>query len=371
MRRIFRRLWLRVRANLEAQQITRAGLLFVLAIALVAFAAFASANNLLFLILAAMISTLLMSGFVSKLSIAALELDMRLPPHVPARRNVTALVQLKNGKHWMSSFSIHLAGVGESALPAGLYFPVIPGGATIEQSVSLLFPRRGLQQHNAFQFTTRFPFGFAERRAHVTLRQDLVVYPCLDPQPGFDDLLISITGEIEAQHRGRGDDFYRLRPYETFESARFVDWKATAHTRELQVREFTREQDRTVVLVLDLLVPEGSEEWFETAVDCCAFLAWNISQRGASLRLVTQRYDTRLPEDGDIYTVLRDLALVQPAAGGSLPAQLANDTSSYQVYFTARTELPVPPGARLLTPDSLRADASNAAAPDTASAKAE
>ena len=37
-----------------------------------------------------------------------------------ARRKVTATVSLKNGKHWMSSFSIHLAGIGESALPASL-----------------------------------------------------------------------------------------------------------------------------------------------------------------------------------------------------------------------------------------------------------
>ncbi len=356
MRRFFRQVWLRIRANLEAQQITRAGLLFILAIALVAFAAFASANNLLFLILAAMIATLLISGFISRLSIAALELDMRMPEHVPARRRVSATVVLKNGKAWMSSFSLYLAGTGQSPLPTSLYFPVIPGGATLEQPVQLFFPRRGLQQNNAFRFTTRFPFGFAERRASVTLRQDLVVYPCLDPQPGFDDLLGSITGEIEAQQRGRGDDFYRLRPYETFESARFVDWKATAHTRELQVREFSREQDRKVILVLDLLVPDGADEWFETAVDCCAFLAWNIALRGARLELVSQDHQRRVPEDGDIYTVLRDLALVQPASRGSLPPHLLNDRSSCQVYFTARPELAIALGARLLTPDSLRAE---------------
>src|SRR5438270_6641202 len=31
-----------------------------------------------------------------------------------------------------------------------------------------------------------------------------------------------------------------------FESARHVDWKATAHVRSLQVREFAREQEQTV-----------------------------------------------------------------------------------------------------------------------------
>lgn len=358
MRRFLRRIWQRIRANLETQQITRAGMLFILAIALIAFAAFASANNLLFLILAAMISTLLVSGFVSKLGLAALELEMRLPQHVSARRNVRAKVILKNGKSWMPSFSIRLSGTTEGALPTTLYFPVIPGGTAIEHEVTLLFPRRGMHQGNAFQFTSRFPFGFAERRASVTLRQDLVIYPCLDPLPGFEDLLVSINGEIEAKQRGRGDDFYRLRPYEASESARFVDWKATAHTGEMQVREFTRQQDRTVVLVLDLLVPPEHEEWFETAIDCCAFLAWNIAARGARLHLITQRYETRLPEDGDIYTMLRDLALVQPQAGGSIPDRLAHDTTSYQIYFTARTNLPIPVDARVLGPDTFGAEPS-------------
>ena len=55
--KMWRRTWDALRAAIEAgtrQQITRTGLFFSLACALVGLAAFASANNLLFLILAAM-----------------------------------------------------------------------------------------------------------------------------------------------------------------------------------------------------------------------------------------------------------------------------------------------------------------------------
>ena len=48
----------------------------------------------------------------------------------------------------------------------------------------------------------------------VTPRHDIIVYPCLDPQPGFESLLDSVSGEIAAMQRGRGHDFYRIRPYE-------------------------------------------------------------------------------------------------------------------------------------------------------------
>src|SRR4051794_1205529 len=55
------------------QQVTRTGLLYSAAIVLVTVAAVLSANNLLFLILAAMLSILGVSGFVSKLTLAGLE----------------------------------------------------------------------------------------------------------------------------------------------------------------------------------------------------------------------------------------------------------------------------------------------------------
>jgi len=227
---------LRLAFSQGRQHVTRAGMAFTAALLLVALAAFLSANNLLFLILAAMFSTFLIAGFVSKLGLAGLELDLLLPEHISARRKLRAGIRVKNVKKWIASFSIHLAGAAESGFDSILYFPVIPGGATLEESVTIYFPRRGAQRERSFQFSTRFPFGFAERREMVTLRHEIVIYPCLDPQPGFEELLESVTGEIEARQRGRGHDFYRIRPYEAFENAHHVDWKATAHTGSLQVR---------------------------------------------------------------------------------------------------------------------------------------
>ncbi len=209
------------------QHVTRSGLAYTATILVVALAAFVSANNLLFLILAAMLSVLLVSGFVSKLGLAGLEIDLTLPEHISARRKVRAGVRLKNLKRWTPSFSIRVAGTLESGFDSSVYFPVIPGGTTLEEPVDLYFPKRGLWRERSFQFTTRFPFGFAERREFVTTRHEIVVYPCLDPSPEFETLLASVTGDLEARQRGRSHDFYRIRPYEALESARHVDWRRT------------------------------------------------------------------------------------------------------------------------------------------------
>ncbi|HEX5431593.1 MAG TPA: DUF58 domain-containing protein [Bryobacteraceae bacterium] len=319
------------------QQVTRAGMAFMAALLLVAIAAFLSANNLLFLILAAMFSTLLISGLVSRLGLAGLELDLLLPEHIPARRTVRGGIRVKNLKRWAPSFSIHVAGEGESSIDSIVYFPAISGGATIEESVNLFFPRRGSQHERNFQFSTTFPFGFTERRETVTTRHDIVIYPCLDPQPGFETLLDSVRGEIEAIQRGRGHDFYRIRPYEALESARHVDWKATAHTGSLQVREFARDEDWRVVIYLDLDVPSfGESPWFEKAVECCAFLAFHLAEQGAHVRLRTQELDITAPEQANIHAILRYLALVSPLQGRQ-PAG-PDDSASYRIVFSTNPE---------------------------------
>jgi uncharacterized protein (DUF58 family) len=90
-----------------------------------------------------------------------------------------------------------------------------------------------------------------------------------------------------------------------------VDWKATAHTGVLQIREFAREQDRTVVICLDLDVG-AAEAWLELAIECSAFLAFEFAARGARVRFVAQGIDVTAPETGDIYTILKYLALAVP-----------------------------------------------------------
>jgi uncharacterized protein (DUF58 family) len=279
-----------------------------------------------------MLSTLMVSGLVSRLSLAGLELDFVLPDHIAARRKLAGRIFVRNAKRWLPSFSVHLKGTEDSVLTT-LYFPVIPGGATLDETVEVLFHRRGVYRENGFQFTTGFPFGFLERRALVTLRRDVLVYPSIDPQPGFEDLLAAVRGEMEALIRGRGSDFYRIRPYEALESARHVDWKATAHTGDLQVREFAREQDRVLEIFLDLDAPSEQHAWFEQAVDACSYLVWSIGTRGGRIRFRTQEADLAVPEMGDVYAILKYLATVTERRGKLTSGP--EDDNSYQVVFTA------------------------------------
>ncbi|MEI9811528.1 MAG: DUF58 domain-containing protein [Acidobacteriota bacterium] len=238
LRRRLREMW---NARMR-QRITMGGAGYILAILFVALAAFMSANNLLFLILAAMIATLMLSGFVGRLALAELELDLDMPQHTCARRTVRARVRVRNLKRFIPSFSVHLSFSRGSNAPQakGLYFPLIPGGATIEEPLDFYFPKRGAYAQRSFDVSTRFPFGFVERREEVAVRNEVIVYPSLDPRPGLGELLAEVQEGIALARGGESGEFYRIRPHESAEGARHIDWKASARSGVLQVREFAR-----------------------------------------------------------------------------------------------------------------------------------
>ena len=342
------RAWLHARVR---ERVTLIGAVYVFVLLLTGLAAFASANNLLFLIFAAMLATFMVSGLINRLGIAGLELDVRLPEHISARRPTPARMLLRNVKRGVPSFSIQVVGVEGSVFTTAVYFPLVPGGAELETTIEVVFQRRGSHAGDSFQFSSRFPFGFTERRIRVRMNREVVVYPCLDAQPGFDQLLAGIAGEAESSLQGRGHDLYRIRPYEPNESARHVDWRATAHTGALQVREFARDQDPLIAIFLDLQAGLDQRPWFECAVEACAFLAWQMTARGARIHFRTQDWEILTPLEGDVYAILRYLALVE-ARGRAISLQHDLDPAA-AIVFTAqpgRLEALAWSSARILHP---------------------
>jgi uncharacterized protein (DUF58 family) len=331
-----------LRLNRFNDRITRGGMLFLLALLVTGAGAFLTGNNLLFLIFSAMLALLLVSGFLSRLMLAGLEIELLLAEHVFARTPTAARVRIRNLKRLTPSFSIELTGLGDP-----VYFPLIPGCGIIEAAGQIGFPRRGRHHENLFVISTAFPFGFLRKSTTVALRRETVVYPAVrDLEKGVRErmqpLLDSVTGELESGTRGEGRDFYRIRPYEPQDSARHVDWKSTAHTGGLQVREFTRDQDRAVEIFFDRRTPPGSHEQFENLVEDCAFVVWELAGRDARIWMRSQRgFAMAIPEEGDFYDLMRFLALVEPMVVrdiGALEDEPADPLNPRIVFSLARRD---------------------------------
>ena len=171
------------------------------------------------------------------------------------------------------------------------------------------------------------------------------MYPRVEPTDQFYEVLPLLTGEIASHFRGRGHELHSLRDYVTTDSARFVDWKVSAKTNRLVVREFAREDERRVMLVLDpFLGPPRADlgrlaeaehtERFERAVSLAACIAWHFNEIHSVMQFRTNRFSTPMAPAGEIiYDTLRELALIQAdssAAGGAFLDELASESRDLQ-----------------------------------------
>jgi hypothetical protein len=326
------RLWRYLPRPGWSYQFTRHGVLYLLALLAVAFGALTSANNLLFLVLACMLAALLVSGLFSRLNLADLELQFVVPDDVFAGQDVPVRLTLRNAKSWIPSFAISLEidlEIGEKK--PEVYFPMLAGGQTCSLLITLRFPRRGRYHQDTFWLRSGFPFGFLRRSARLRMPREILVYPSLASGPEMENALPQIAQEWERHRAGLGQDLYRIRPYQAGDSSRLVHWKASAHTGELKVREFSVEEDRRVEIVFDAALPPGAE-WlarFERAVDLCASLAWRLHTRGAVVRFQPDELE-------NVYDILKYLALVEPAPGAS-PLEV-EPSGMFQVIFAAWPE---------------------------------
>jgi hypothetical protein len=217
------------------------------------------------------------------------------------------------------------------------YFPLVLPGSHLQAEVKLKFRKRGRYQER-FSLSTRFPFAFLTKTRRMALSREVLVYPQLTDPEEVVQLLPVLTGKLEAYQRGRGADLYRIREYLPEDSVRFVDWKATAKSGSLKVREFSREDERRLRLVFDNPLPGGvSAPGYERMLSLAASLAFRLSQENVFLSFVSQEYESI----GGVYGFLAHLANLAPKAGQSLLETLPGSTD-YSVVFTAEKRGTIP-----------------------------
>jgi uncharacterized protein (DUF58 family) len=316
-------------------EVTGGGLIFVLIMVVVGFAAWNTGNNLLFMIFSLLGSSLFVGGIAARASLRDLIVSARFPDHIFAGDAAPVIVTLRNAKRALPSFSIlvEARGLNEPGEPGGkrpraryvkralAYFPYIPHRAAAEQRVEQLFAKRGHVLINGFELSTRFPFGFFRFRRRLRARDvDIVVYP--KPEPIGDELhlLPTYAGRMASARRGVGQDLFSLRDYQPQDDLRHIDWKATARSRNLTVREFTAEDERRITIVFDTrdlsdAAGEKFRERFEAGVVQAASLLKHFVDERAEVRLMLGddlgRYGSGL---NHLHECLRRLALVSPQA---------------------------------------------------------
>jgi len=369
----------RVREAMD-YDVTRAGLIYILISVVIGIAAINTGNNLLYVVVAALLSAILVSGIASALVLRSLALDVHLPEHVFAGRPMLGCLLLRNTSSWMPSFSVRVVPAKSKKkerwswevytfgwprnrapqdqwlrlpdrrlrrvpvapekpiLQESVYFPFLAPGQELRADLSLSFPTRGCYREKNFGLATRFPFSFLMKTRRINLAREVIVYPVVEPADQFLEVLPMVTGEFETFVSGRGYDLYRIREYMPDDSARHVDWKATARTGSLKVREFSREDERKLRIVFDNPAPGVlPPAVYEQTVRLAASLGWHFHHEDVEVSFVAPG----LEPTEDVFTFLHYLALVEPQEATPVFSRL-RASEDYNLIVTARDPADMP-----------------------------
>ncbi len=345
--------WFRVRLSYK---ITREGMIYFGVTVLLGLSAVNTGNNLLFIILAAMLASIIISGVASRIALTGLTVMVEFPERIFAGQPALAMLTLTNHKRWLPSFSVNVSPNKQSPRVIHFdraYFPFLGPSASEKRKLEIRFDRRGRYEQSALRISTRFPFGFILKSMDVPQEKEIIVFPTIGSLENEFEILPLISGEFESYSKGRGMDLYALRDYAVTDSARMIHWKASAHAGNLKVKEYSREDERRLVLVFDYMTDEirpQDDACFERAVSLCAGLAEHFFEEGADLNYLME--DGTLLEgqtETTLDQIFTELALIEMKLGASRLIEQMNtlpqeEKDSFKIVFTLRHRgtLPTP-----------------------------
>ncbi len=383
-------------------ELTTGGAIMLILIAIVAVSAWNTANNLLFLVLSFMVAAMIAGFIAGGICLKKLEVKMRFPETIFAGEDTTILVTLSNKKNLFSSYSVvadvrgHEHDESSAAadlrmlLPASIarrlskpptvrrtldYFVHVPRNRDVETRTTHVFTKRGRFLIKDFELSTKFPFGFFRHRRRLPAREtELIVLPALASLDHHLDDVPLETGSVVTNKRGTGQDLLALRDYQPNDDLRRVDWKATARTRNLIVREFSAEDDKRVTIFVDTGVPADTgkrltlrekieaeqagkdpsySERFERGLSIAASLMSFFTEEQADIRLIVddQKGDFGIGSR-HLHELLKRLAVAEPRFTGdemtegeitALSGAFEESTESHNFLLTSRQTGLIPP----------------------------
>lgn len=287
-------------------------------IVMIAAAALNTGTNLLYLMLAGLLSFWVFSLIVGTANLRRATVTRRLPSEAHARQSTHIEYQVHNQSKRMGAFGLTLRDEIESRKgpPLSLHFLSVPAGGNSRKEAEFRPHRRGIIHFARVQLSASFPFGFLDFARTFDMPDQILVYPELIPvRPVISARAVEL-GMRDSKVRGHGSNLYAIRDYVPGDPARSIHWKLSAKGTGVKIRETEREESQRIRITLDFPLRRnaGAEdmERFERAVSATASLADLFLRAETELTLWTPR--GTIPLGAGEYQwrqVMKSLALVE------------------------------------------------------------
>jgi uncharacterized protein (DUF58 family) len=290
-----------------------------------------------------LVGPLLFSWRLVTLTLRGIRIQRRIPPGICAGDLLVANVELSNPRRRLGTWAAVVReqirceagpGRGQSVRPT-VFFLYVPAGQSREAVYRGRLPQRGRYRLGPMRVSTRFPFGLFERRVTIDQTDTLTVFPRLGRLTRA-----WITRDLEAfegrrrrpQRHGRTTgEFYGVREWSTGDSPRWVHWRSSARHGTLVVRQFERQRNRDVAVLVDLWQPGAPKpedlENVELAVSFAATVVADLCRKGGANVLIgtTGREPECLGGPASVallQSAMERLAVAEASSEDRLPALL-------------------------------------------------
>jgi uncharacterized protein (DUF58 family) len=281
-------------------RLRRAGGFLVLGTFALGLAALNTGNNLLYLMLGALLGTIALSGWLSEQALRDIGVRRSTPRAATAGTPAHVEYHVHNRKDRLPSHGIELremppttgsAAWASASTPAAAtaapdfetaFVATLEPAARVRVRAGVTAPRRGIHPLPGVVLCTAFPFGLFEKERDVLLPGTLTVWPRTDrpvraPRIGGAHGHRRHAGAGAAAGAERGD-YRALREYRPGDDPRDIHWRSTARRGAPILRQYDRAAAEQYWLVLDTVAPTA--DLAEAAVETAAAVAAQSIARG-------------------------------------------------------------------------------------------
>lgn len=287
---------------------------YIAILILIGFAAINTGNNLLYLIVAMLLSIIIISGIMSESTLRQVLIKRQILGTAYKNKPFKINYLITNSKKKISSYSLNINEIpSENIEGTGTYIIKIDNLSKKSASANYTFLKRGLYKLEGVELSTRFPFGLFKKGKVNDVETEILVYPATEVINTKAKFTGSSQGQTESNKQGFGGDLFGVREHRADDDSRHIDWKSSAKSTTLMHKEFTRDSDREVII--KFFNYGSNNEVFEDKVDEASTLANHFLNRGFSVGLVTITEEIT-PDIGtkQAHRILKTLALIEPVS---------------------------------------------------------
>ncbi|MCX7914385.1 MAG: DUF58 domain-containing protein, partial [Thermodesulfovibrionales bacterium] len=179
---------------------------------------------------------MIVSGYLSKLNLSKIALEIEIPDEIYANTESIIKVKLINKKRFTPALLLRV-----KFLEREILFPLVDGNASEVKLVTSLFSRRGRCKIEKLFITSVFPFNFFLKGFELEKKIEFIVFPKMQKcyhQPYFEKDR-RFSSEHGSMTQGFDSDPLFIRDYIVGDPLRYIHWKATAKTGELKTKELS------------------------------------------------------------------------------------------------------------------------------------